>query len=86
MGLHLGWSPRDQNEAADSLSNGEFHEFSEGLRVPIDLAQMQWLVLPDYLAAAEALFADTKASRGRRLPAAAGPQRRRGTLRETEPW
>ena len=84
MHLHLAWAPRDQNEAADSLSNGEFHEFDERLRVPLDVSQIDWVLMNSYMEAAESLLEDTRRNRGSGVARPSGGPR--GSLRETDPW
>jgi hypothetical protein len=46
MALNLEWAPRDQNEEADALTNGDFSLFDTRKRVVADLEEIRWLVLP----------------------------------------
>ena len=49
MKVVVEWTPRAGNREADHLANGEYSRFSPQNRVNVDLAQMQWDVLPDVL-------------------------------------
>ena len=49
MKVVVEWTPRTGNREADSLANGEHSRFSPQNRVDVDLAQMQWNMLPDVL-------------------------------------
>ena len=35
--LDLAWVPRDQNEEADALTNGDYSAFNPSLRIDIDV-------------------------------------------------
>ena len=50
-GLRLGlrWVPREWSKEADDLTNGDLSVFSNSLRVQVDVATMEWLVLPELL-------------------------------------
>ena len=90
MDLCLDWIPRDQNEAADALSNSEFAEFDEAKRIHLDVTKIEWQVLEEYMLRADALYAETKAYAAQRAqaPAAARRGRKKGAkpLRQTDPW
>ena len=49
MKVVVEWTPGAGNREADHLANGEYSRFSPENRVNVDLAQMQWDVLPDVL-------------------------------------
>ena len=49
MKVVVEWTLRAGNREADHLANGEHSRFSPQNRVDVDLAQMQWDVLPDVL-------------------------------------
>ena len=55
-GLH--WAPREQNEEADALTNGQFHAFNSKLQIPVIVEELVWLVLPAMLSASEAIYED----------------------------
>jgi hypothetical protein len=54
--LHVEWAPRAQNEEADALTNGDLGGFNPELRVPIDFAKIEFVVLKDMIEAGLALF------------------------------
>ena len=56
MVLNLGWVPRDQNEEADALTNGDFASFSQGLRVEVDVVNVRWRILPRMLEVASDIY------------------------------
>ena len=91
--LDLQWSPRDQNEEADALTNEEFSAFDPARRVTLDLATIPWLVLPGMLGAAEELYQEItklKDQAGGAGTAAASTggrkQRPQDKLRARDPW
>ena len=49
--LHLEWVRRDSNKVADSLTNNDFTGFRSDNRVHLDLTQLDWICLPELLAA-----------------------------------
>ena len=92
--LELVWVPRDQNEEADDLTNGEFGRFSMENRILIDLGQVKWLVMEELMVSAEALYKEVKGARELRGATASGlvEKVRRGRrrpderLRARDPW
>ena len=48
--LDLEWVPRDQNEEADALSNMVFTGFDEKKRVEVELADVKWILLDEFMA------------------------------------
>ena len=68
--MSLGWVPRDQNEEADALTNGDFASFSKELRVDVDVANVRWLILPRMLEVA-----------GRFMSGSGSPRRVKARLR-----
>ena len=88
--LFLEWIPRDQNQEADRLADGQFDGFSEHHRVQADLGGVRWLVLNELLKAGTAFYREAQKEKGPRVRgsrgAVAGAGKRRKTLREREPW
>jgi len=93
--LGLLWVPRDQNEEADDLTNGEFGRFSESKRIHVDLGKLKWLVLDELMVSAEALYQEVKGARELRGAGAAssgegggrrGRRRPEERLRARDPW
>ena len=93
--LGLLWVPRDQNEEADDLTNGDFGRFSEANRIHVDPSKLKWLVLDQLMVTAEALYQEVKGARELKGTGAAHlgeGERRRGRrrpeerLRARDPW
>ena len=87
MRLDLQWAPREENEHADALTNGDYSEFDPRRRVKVELSRLPFEVLDAYMKASEALYADVRAQRTTRRaqPQGAAPRKRKA-LRETDPW
>ena len=94
--LDLSWTPRLQNEEADSLTNGDFHMFSMEHRSEVDLATLPFIRLPMMLATMEACFTKIGEEKDKRKAEAiaAAPLNnsrtvflaKRAKLRAREPW
>ena len=87
LGLH--WAPREQNEEADALTNGQFHAFNPGLRIPVVIEELDWLVLPAMLSASESIYEDiakTKVSSQARGNYVHKKVRPADKLRARDPW
>ena len=54
--MDLQWVGRDDNVPADELSNSDFHQFDMALRMTVVPKDIQWLVLPELMAAGTELF------------------------------
>ena len=78
------WAPRELNAEADDLANGRVGAFDPALRQEVDLAKVDWLVLPPLLAAGQELLELRRAARG----AQRGRRRRRAADRPkaVDPW
>ena len=89
MVLTLGWTPRDHNEEADALTNGDYSRFDPTNRVKVVIEEVSWLILPRMMQVATDIYEDVqrrKASRAR-SPAQAAPWKKaRGSLRQRDPW
>jgi hypothetical protein len=59
--LHLDWVPRDQNQEADALTNHDFSQFSESNRVPVDVANVDWIVMPELMKTGMAFYEELQA-------------------------
>ena len=85
----MSWSPREKNEEADALTNGNFAAFCPWRRLEVDVEKLSWIVLPEMLTAASEIYERVKASKaaalmdGRRSTA---PVPKHRPLREREPW
>ena len=45
----MQWAPRDLNEEADALANLDFKGFTPELRIPVDLAKVEYQGLREFL-------------------------------------
>ena len=83
-------NPRTSNREADRLANGEHSRFSPQNRVDVDLAQMQWDVLPDVLSLGESAEDDVRRLResGQCLQRNAKRRKRKPDerMRQKDPW
>ena len=86
MLLQLHWSPRDQNEEADALTNGEYAGFAPEKHVKIDVSSLQWLVLPEMSKVAEDIYSAAKARRSDGGAPPNPPRTKALKLRERDPW
>ena len=90
MALNLEWAPRDQNEEADALTNGDFSLFGTRKRVVVDLEEIRWLVLPRMPVVAGSIYEAVQGRKAGRAPARLeGPRPRakaKAKLRQREPW
>jgi len=84
--LGVAWRPRDENEEADALTNGNFAAFNASRRVAVEWPSLRLLVLPRLVAAALELFAELQEAKRAQRQKASGPQPKRARLRERDPW
>ena len=90
--IEPGWVPRSLNQEADDLSNGKVEAFASELRRGTDSADcLKLLVLPGFLAEADAFYKEMKELKEqRRGSETAAPKqsrkRRRVRLRDRDPW
>jgi hypothetical protein len=83
--LGLPWVPRDQNEEADDLTNGEFGRFCESERIHVDLGKLQWLVLDKLMVSAESLSREVTEARDLRGSGGSGSGDKGGRRGRTRP-
>ena len=96
--LELSWAPREVNVEADALSNHVYTGFTDELRINVDFANLDFLVLDDLMKAglefhdqkAKArVLQDAQAQPGGRCALSArgrGKRLRQDRLRVVEPW
>lgn len=92
--LHARWIPRLQNEEADALTNGEFGHFDSKLRIPVELDQLNFLVMDDLFGEGEAYVQELaalkeleKLKKRKSGGQASKRKTKKGTtLRERDPW
>ena len=56
--LHARWIPRLQNEEADALTNEVFRHFNMALRIPVDLANLNFIIMNDLFKVGDAYVED----------------------------
>ena len=88
MELELGWTPRDQNEEADRLTNLCFDDFNPEMRIDFDPVKADWLVMREMLEVAENIYQKVKDRKQGAGPTTKEKERRRPQerLRERDPW
>ena len=89
MALSVGWTPRDQNEEADALTNGDYAQFRPANRVSVTIEDVKWLVLPKLMAVASDIFAEVqkrKAAKDHSPQQAPPAKKAKGGLRQRDPW
>ena len=86
MVLNLGWTPRDQNEEADVLTNGDFAAFDKNRRVEVDVSKVDWLILPRMLEVSQHIYEKVRTSKMEGGPPKAGAPPRQRNFRQTNPW
>ena len=97
--LHARWIPRLQNEEADALTNSDFRHFDPKLRIPVDVDQLGFKVLPMLFETGELYVRELEATR-KAIKDKADEDRKKGfarkegkarklgceSLRERDPW
>ena len=92
ISLDLVWQRRELNQSADDLTNEEFGNFSEQLRIPVVLSDLNWVVLPELYKEARDLHEDiqsrkhAKALQAKPPPSHKAHKAKRKGLRVTDPW
>ncbi len=86
MALSFRWVPRDQNEEADALTNGDFASFNKELRVDVDVANVRWLILPRMLEVAGEIYERVRESKEGEGPPKALARPKSGSFRQRHPW
>ena len=98
--LSVQWAPRDLNEEADALTNLDFKGFTPKLRIPVDLAKVEYHGLREFLQKGKGFYAEVASARQAAKSGRAGGREARGrggrasgrgrgkpiSLREREPW
>ena len=97
--LRARWLPRLQNEEADALTNSDFRHFSPEKRIPVDVDQLGFKVLPMLFETGKLYVKELEATR-KAIKEKAEEDRRKGvarkdgkarklgseSLRERDPW
>ena len=87
--LNLGWTPRDQNEEDDSLTNGDYTLFYPTKRVRVVVEEVPWLILPRMMEVATDIYEDVQKRRSAHTssPAqASAAKKAKLSLRQRDPW
>ena len=86
--LRLEWVPRNMNEEADRLADGDARGFSSANKRGTEFADLRWLVLDDLLRTGAEFYQASAARTPARRKAATSARRRaaRARLRDREPW
>ena len=84
--LDLRWVPREENEEADELTNKEMGRFNPEKRVKMDVGNLKWICMEEYMAAASALYGEVTDRKRRTEQATAGRTKKPRPLKEREPW
>jgi hypothetical protein len=86
MVLNLGWTPRDQNEEADALTNGDFAAFDKNRRVEVDVSKVKWLILPRMLEVSQHIYDRVRTAKMEGGPPKAGAPTKPRNFRQTNSW
>ena len=91
--LDLHWQRREDNQAADDLTNGKFEAFDVEKRIHPSLEALPWMVLPRLMVEAEALHSFVAQKKRERENCNFTGQTRKSKkhkkaqgLRVTDPW
>ena len=93
--LRARWLPRSQNQEADDLTNYEYRHFDPAKRIHIEFADLNLSLMDSLFRAGDEYEAELARARARakaakqaglegKLSALGG--RKRGTLKESDPW
>ena len=86
LSLSLNWTPRDQNEEADDLTNGRFGRFDLQKRINVELSKIPWLILPEMLALSEDLYREVQEAKAKPKKEEGQKRKKEKTLKETQLW
>ena len=87
--LDLAWIPRNQNEEADAITNDRLELFDPHRRIPIDLPNMNFIILDEMMRVADHLYAEVRRRRATRpapTPPTENARGRKRPLHERDPW
>ncbi|CAJ1331623.1 unnamed protein product, partial [Effrenium voratum] len=90
--LQLGWTPREQNEEADTLTNLDFTLFNPDLRVRLELDELGFKVIPKIMEAATQLDSEIRLEKDKRKKGMehhdknSAKKPKKAEMRWKEPW
>ena len=90
--LQLGWTPREQNEEADALTNLDFTLFNPDLRVRLELDELGFKVIPKIMEAATQLDSEIRLEKDKRKKGMehhdknSAKKPKKAEMRWKEPW
>ena len=90
--LRLVWAPRTHNQEADDLSNNLTTGFRPENQIDVKhMAELPWLVLPEFMAEGQRFFAEIQETKRKRKEEGTQKQKeprrnKEGKLRHREPW
>ena len=90
--LQLAWTPREQNEEADALTNLDFTLFNPDLRVQLELDELGFKVIPKIMEAAMQLDAEIRLKKDKKKKVQehssknAAKKPKKAEMRWKEPW
>ena len=89
--MDLEWVPRNQNEAADAITNNNTSIFDPNRKMTVEVSTLRFEILPDMMQVADHLYAYVREKREKRTtvtpPATPATQvKKQRPLRERDPW
>jgi len=87
--LDLEWIPRNQNEEADAITNGQTGAFDQRRKIEVDVSALPFLVLDKMVVVADDLYEQVRARRAEKQfdgRCDAGARGKKRPLKETDPW
>lgn len=83
--VDLGWVPRDQNEEADAITNGDVGNFNQAKELKV---QWDFRVLDEMLDLGDKFYSDVQKEKEEEMerPEVKRPNRKKVGLKVTDPW
>jgi hypothetical protein len=92
--VDLSWVPRDQNEEADAITNGDVRDFCRSKEVQVDLQSLNFLVLDKLLDLGDTFYTEVQAEKEKAKAVMAAhrdkptweKRSRKVSLKAADPW
>ena len=92
--VDLSWVPRDQNEEADAITNGDVRDFCRSKEVQVDLQSLNFLVLGRLLDLGDTFYTEVQAEKEKAKALVAAhrdkptweKRSRKVSLKAADPW